>query len=85
MARGQQRRRVTHLLAGARRKRTDRSYGRLGSLTGLVRVGLGRRGAAERWRIVALGYTTSLWAFGAVDLLVVTAGANLGLRMPCPP
>ena len=27
---------------------------------------------------LALGYTTSLWAFGVLYLLVVTAGANLG-------
>ncbi len=27
---------------------------------------------------LALGYTTSLWAFGVIYLLVVTAGANLG-------
>src|SRR3989440_1960788 len=27
---------------------------------------------------LALGYTTSLWAFGCLYLLVVTAGANLG-------
>lgn len=27
---------------------------------------------------LALGYTTSLWAFGALYLLVVTVGANLG-------
>jgi MFS family permease len=27
---------------------------------------------------LALGYTTSLWAFGCIYLLVVTAGANLG-------
>jgi MFS family permease len=27
---------------------------------------------------LALGYTTSLWAFGVLSLLVVTTGANLG-------
>ena len=27
---------------------------------------------------LALGYTTSLWAFGVIYLLVVTTGANLG-------
>ena len=27
---------------------------------------------------LALGYTTSLWAFGVLYLLVVTTGANLG-------
>jgi MFS family permease len=27
---------------------------------------------------LALGYTTSLWAFGVIYLMVVTAGANLG-------
>src|SRR5262249_5799009 len=27
---------------------------------------------------LALGYTTSLWAFGVIYLLVVTVGANLG-------